>query len=401
MRIADLICEVYRWRRPCQIANGSNTYSDGVLLLLRVTTDEGLTGHGWLGGTAAERPLEVLTAYVPFYRQRVVGRTPVDSAGVALDLEREHIKTFGFSGAHCQLTGALNCALWDLRGLAAGQPVHALLGGQTRGTRVRGYVAGGYYYGDDGKPEGLKRLQDELHQSVVRLHARGVKIKIGSPSVGLEADQRRVMAAREAIGPDVELMVDANCAFQDAQTAIAYARAMERSSIFWLEEPFRPDAFALYRDLARATSIPIATGENVCTVPHFRELVDQGLVHWVNADVAIMAGGYDACMETWRVASNRGCRLAPHGCQELQCHLLAAADPDGGRLEIYPPRLDPERDRIFPAPFDLGPDGRVSVPDAPGIGRVPDRAALAPYLIYTSHPATGATHVRRRRKEAT
>ena len=64
MIITDLICEVYRWPRPNQIANGSMTYGDGVMLLLGVTTDDGHTGQGWLGGTAAERPLEIFTPYM-------------------------------------------------------------------------------------------------------------------------------------------------------------------------------------------------------------------------------------------------------------------------------------------------------------------------------------------------
>jgi L-alanine-DL-glutamate epimerase-like enolase superfamily enzyme len=127
LKITHLICEIFRWSRPNQITNGSNTYDDGVLLLLRITTNEGLTGHGWLGGTAAERPLEIFSSYIPFYRQRTLDRDPEDSRAIFSDLEHEHIKTFGFSGAHAQLTGAINCALWDIKGQIANKPVHALL----------------------------------------------------------------------------------------------------------------------------------------------------------------------------------------------------------------------------------------------------------------------------------
>ena len=178
LKITDLICEIYRWSRPYQITNGSNTYSDGVLLLLRVITDGGLTGHGWLGGTAAERPLEIFSSYIPFYRDRIVHRDPEDSASIFADLEHEHIKTFGFGGAHCQLTGALNCALWDLKGQIAGKPVHALLSGNDTSKKVRGYIAGGYYYGEDDQPAGLTRLQDELKHNIEILNAHSVKIKI-------------------------------------------------------------------------------------------------------------------------------------------------------------------------------------------------------------------------------
>jgi D-arabinonate dehydratase len=383
--IKNLICEIYRWPRPNQIANGSMTYGDGVMLLLRVLTDDGLEGQGWLGGTAAELPLEIFAPYISFYRDRIVGRDPEDSAAIYADLEREHIKTFGFGGAHCQLTGAMNCALWDLRGQIAGKPVHALLSGDDTSKKVRGYIAGGYYYGDDGSPAGLNRLQEELRSNVEDLHTHSVKIKIGAPVAGIDVDTKRVAASREAIGPDIELMVDANCAFKDLDTCVAYAKAFEPYDIYWFEEPFRPDAFDLHREFMAATSIPIATGENISTVPHFRELIGQGSVQMVNADVAILTGGYDGGMDIWKLAKEAGCHLAPHGCQELQCHYVAAADPDGGRLEIYPPSLDPERDRIFPIPFALDNEGMAAISDAPGIGLLPDRGALKPHLVSTTH----------------
>lgn len=387
MHITDLICEIYRWKRPHQIANGSNTYGDGVLLLLRVTTSEGITGHGWLGGTAAERPLEIFSAYIPFYRTRILKRDPQDSAKIFADLENEHIKTFGFGGAHGQLTGAINCALWDIKGQIANKPVHALLSGNDAPKKVRGYIAGGYYYGNDGEPKGLKRLQDELRYNIETLKTHSVKIKIGNPSAGLAIDTKRVAASRDAIGPNIELMIDANCAFKDAETAIAYAKAFEPYDIFWFEEPFRPDAFDLHRQLNTATTIPIATGENIYTVPHFRELIAQGAVHMINTDVAILSGGYDAGMAVWHLAKEKGCHLAPHGCQELQCHYVAATDPNGGRLEIYPPHLDPERDKIFPTPFVLDDHGYAAIPDKPGIGLIPNRDALKPHLVYTSEQA--------------
>ena len=232
MTISDLICEVYRWPRPNQIANGSMTYGDGVMLLLRVLADDGLEGRVWQGGTAAERPLEIFTPYIDYYRDRLVDKDPENSAEIFAAFEHEHIKTFGFGGAHCQLTGAVNCALWDLRGQHAGKPVHALLSGDDSSKKVRGYIAGGYYYGDDGSEAGLSRLQEELSANISDLGAKSVKIKIGAPTAGIDVETKRVAASREAIGPEIELMVDANCAFKDADTCIAYAKAFESYNIF-------------------------------------------------------------------------------------------------------------------------------------------------------------------------
>ena len=202
--------------------------------------------------------------------------------------------------------------------------------------------------------------------------------------MGLEIDTRRVAAARDEVGPDVELMVDANCAFKDVETAVAYARAFEPYGLFWLEEPFRPDVFEWHRRLAGETDIPIATGENISTVPHFEEMIGQGGLKVVNADVAILTGGYDAGMAVGRLAKAHGCIVAPHGCQELQCHYVAAADEAEGRLEIYPRKLDPERDRVFPNPLTMDADGYVNIPDLPGIGLTPDLEALRPHRVFSS-----------------
>ncbi|HAA74968.1 TPA: hypothetical protein DCE37_07615 [Candidatus Latescibacteria bacterium] len=184
MTISDLICEVYRWPRPNQIANGSMTYGDGVMLLLRVLADDGLEGRGWQGGTAAERPLEIFTPYIDYYRDRLVGKDPENSAEIFAAFEHEHIKTFGFGGAHCQLTGAVNCALWDLRGQHAGKPVHALLSGDDSSKKVRGYIAGGYYYGDDGSEAGLSRLQEELSANISDLGAKSRQDQDRRPDSG-------------------------------------------------------------------------------------------------------------------------------------------------------------------------------------------------------------------------
>ena len=386
MKISRIVFRVYRWRRPNVIRNGTMVYGDGVLLLLDVHTDEGIVGQGWSGGTAAERPLEDFTVYRDYFSRWLVGRDPFASARIVSEIETSHIKTYGMAGAHSQICGGLNCALWDIKGKYHGQPVHSLLAGENRKRRVRAYIAGGYYLGEgeDEGGAGIERLRAELRHNVEVLGAKAVKIKIGDASVGLEIDTRRVEAARDEVGPQVELMVDANCAFQDLDTAIAYAKAFKPYELLWLEEPFRPDAFQLHRELSKEGLIPIATGENIATVPHFQELIEQGVVDFVNADVAILAGGYDAGMEVARLAKERGCVLAPHGCQELQCHYVAAADEAEGRLEIYPRSLDPARDEIFPEPFSVDANGYVEIPDHPGIGRTPNVEALARYQVYSS-----------------
>ena len=384
MKITNLLFRVFRWPRSNVIRNGTMTYGDGVLFLLDVHTDEGLVGQGWLGGTAAERPLELFTVYRDYFTNWVIGKNPLQSSSIVGEIERSHIKTFGLAGAHSQICAALNCALWDIKGKHQAKPVHSLLAGEDHSRRVRAYIAGGYYLGEDEGGLGIERLRSELCHNVNVLGAKGVKLKVGDSRVGLDIDTRRVAAARDEIGQDVELMVDANCAFQDVGTAVRYAKAFAPYDILWFEEPFRPDAFDLHREFAAQKIIPIATGENITTVSHFREMIEQGVVQYVNADVAILAGGYDAGIEVARIAKAKNCVLAPHGCQELQCHFVAAADPQEGRLEIYPQALDVARDQIFPQPFTIDEHGYVDLPNDPGLGRTPNAEAISKYQVYAS-----------------
>ena len=127
------------------------------------------------------------------------------------------------------------------------------------------YIAGGYY--EEGK--GLKELAQEMDDNV-EMGARAVKMKIGA--VPIREDVERVKAVREAIGPDVKLLVDANCAYRYYE-AIQLARRIEEYDIFWFEEPVAPDDYDGHRKLAQATSIPIATGENEYTRYGFRDLI--------------------------------------------------------------------------------------------------------------------------------
>ena len=142
-------------------------------------------------------------------------------------------------------------------------PLYKMLGGFR--DRVPTYIAGGYY--EEGK--GLKELQQEMQDSV-EMGARAVKMKIGA--VPIREDVERVKAVREAIGPDVKLLVDANCAYR-AYEAIQLARRIEEYDIFWFEEPVAPDDYEGHRKLAEATIIPIATGENEYTRYGFRDLI--------------------------------------------------------------------------------------------------------------------------------
>ncbi len=176
---------------------------------------------------------------------------------------------------------------------------------------------------------------------------------------------KRVEAAREAIGPEVTLMADANCAC-DRKTAMEFVRELEKYDVYWFEEPLPIHDFEGYRELVESSEVKIATGENYYTVADFETLLEHGGASVLNVDVAICAG-YDAAREIARLAERNGLVIAPHGCQELQLP-LAAGLSNGIFLEYYPQEVDPLRAEMFEPRLVLEEDGFVRVPDRPGIG---------------------------------
>lgn len=142
-------------------------------------------------------------------------------------------KIVGRRGMSTHVISAIDIALWDLIGKALGILVHKLLGGFTH--RIPCYIAGGYY--EEGK--GLKELAQEMEQNL-DMGARAVKMKVGG--VPINEDVERIRVVREAIGPDIKLLVDANNAYA-AYEAIELARKMEPYDIFWFEEPVAPDDY--------------------------------------------------------------------------------------------------------------------------------------------------------------
>ncbi len=358
MKITDIVSEIFEWERP-GIWNGGHFYGPGRLHKVTVTTDEGIAGYGWNGGTAAERPLGMFPGYVDYFRTLLIGRDPMDTRGIATDLGEKQIKILGPGGINTQVLAAINIACWDIKGKALGKSVHEMLGGAQ--SRIRTYIAGGYYA--EGK--GLEELKDEVRFNVEEMHAGAVKIKIGDPNQGVAGDMRRVEAARQAVGDGVTLMVDANCAL-DLATSLEFADQLKEFGVYWFEEPLPIHRYRDHGALTNASDIKIATGENGYHLAHFETLLDHKGADILNVDVTICPG-YDVAKDVTDLAARHGVSVAPHGCQELQLP-LAAAIPHGEFLEYYPVAVDPLRAEMFMPHLAPDSDGYVTVPDRPGIG---------------------------------
>jgi len=278
-------------------------------------------------------------------------------------------KLIGRRGLTTRAISTIDIALWDLKAKAAGMPLFRLLGGYAE--RVPTYIAGGYY--EEGK--GLAELAREMVENV-ELGARAVKMKVGA--VSNAEDASRVRAVREAVGPDVKVMVDANCAYR-AYQAIQLAKRIEEYDVFWFEEPVGPDDYEGHARVASQTSIPIATGENEYTRYGFRDLIAHGAAAILNADAQVL-GGVTEFMKVAALAQAHDLDIAPHGDQNVHVHLVAAI-ANGLIVEYYRDSVDPMWRQMYRDTLLLNDDGTLSPPDRPGLGVELNDDALGPWRV--------------------
>jgi len=361
MKITNITTEEYSWPRTRPITNGKHTYTHAGLDLVKIETDEGITGIG-VGATGP-----IVRTTIEHLAQHLIGEDPINTERLWHKMWVP--KLIGRRGLTTRAISAIDIGLWDIRAKAAGLPLYRLLGGYR--DSVPTYVAGGYY--EEGK--GLRELAREMEENL-EMGAKAIKIKVGG--VPMSEDAERVRVVRETIGPDVKLLIDANCAYRSYE-AIQFARMVERYNPFWFEEPVMPDDYIGHRRLADATSIPIATGENEYTRYGFRDLIANQSASIFNADAKIL-GGVTEFMKVAALAQAHDLDIAPHGSQDIHVHLVAAIS-NGLILEFYRDSVDPMWGKMYHETLMLNPDGTVSPPSVPGIGIDPNYEALAPYRV--------------------
>ena len=367
MKIRDVELLQYRWERARPIRNGMHTYSHSGLSLVRIETDDGHCGLGWAGMPQTPGMAKVAQGLLEHFKPLLIGEDPFNYRRIWHSLWVP--KLVGRRGLATRFISGIDIALWDLMGKATGKSAHKLLGGFR--DRVPAYIAGGYY--EAGK--GLAGLAAEMEANL-ELGAKAVKMKIGGAPI--REDVERVRVARETIGADVKLMVDANCAYS-LREAIQIAGRMEPYDVYWFEEPLAPDDYRGHGILARSTSIPIATGENEYTRYGFRDLIAHDAAAIYNADAQVL-GGITEFMNVAALAAAHELHIAPHGDQEVHLHLVGAIS-NGLIVEFYRETVDANRGRIFEEKMTLDEDGCLTVPDRPGLGVTPNYDFLKKYRI--------------------
>ena len=361
MKITDVTIESFEWPRTRPIRNGMFVYHTVRLDIVTIETDQGLKGVGLGGGGPAARPL------IESLKPGIVGQDPMNVERIWHQLWVPKLR--GRRGTETRVISGIDIALWDLVGKITEQPVYKLLGGYV--DRIDVYIAGGYY--EEGK--GLKELAEEMEGSL-EMGARAVKMKIGGESIAVDVE--RVRTVREAIGPYIKLMVDANNAYRHHE-AIRIAKRIEEYDIYWFEEPCGSDDYEGHASVAAATSIPVATGENEYTRYGFRDLIRHRAAAILQPDANVL-GGVTEFRKVADLAAAHDLAVSPHGSQDVHIHLVTAI-PAGLILEYYRDTVDPMWDRKFKETLKLDSDGMLAPPQKPGFGIDPNYEALKPYRV--------------------
>ncbi len=288
---------------------------------------------------------------------RVVGEDPHRVRGIWEDLHQDLI-LHGRAGSVTRAQSAVDIALWDLRAKLAEQPLWRYLGAVEKES-VPAYASGGYYA--EGKSPA--DLAAEM-QSYVEMGFGAVKMKVGRETPA--GDEARLAAVREAVGPDVLVMLDANNAWRDLPTALRHLRRLEPLDPYWIEEPFLPDDVDNHARLAKATNVTVATGELAIGYREHLRLIEAGAAQILQTDAAV-CGGITEYLRIAATADSHGLTMAPHWFHDLHVHLVASC-PNARFVEFFPDSSVLNLRPAISPPIEVMPGGRLRLPESPGLG---------------------------------
>jgi len=346
-----------------------------------INTNEGISGVGeafFVGGPISIAANIIKDAYAPL----LIGRDPFDTS-VIWDELYNRTRDQGRRGPTISAISAIDIALWDIKGKALRQPVHKLLGGTYR-NRAKVYATGLY------QPQHVPNVTDALVEEALGYKKAGfsaMKLKVGYES--LAGDIALVKAIRKAIGNDLNLMVDANHAY-NAGEALQFIRAIEPHNIYWLEEPVPPEDIDGYIEVKNKSNILISGGECEQTRFGFRSLITRRAVDILQPDLCAV-GGFTEMLRIAAMASAWNVPVYPHVwgtnvglAAALQMFAALPHFPDR-RLPSepyfeYDRSPHPLRDGTTKEKFSMK-DGYLPIPNRPGLGITLDMSFIKKYQV--------------------
>lgn len=343
---------------------------DNLHTLVEIETQDGLVGVGSCYTSAA-----LVNASLEVLAPALIGESAIEPERVS---EKLHQMTFwqGRGGAITHAISGIDIALWDLLGKASGQPVARLLGGYYR-QRIIPYASVIFGW----PPEAFS----EMLQGLVERGFRAIKMGWGSFGlISRERDEMLVSTARNAVGDDIHLMVDAGASGQfwpnDYKWAMETAAMLYEYDIAWFEEPLRPDDIEGFVTLREHSPVPIASCEVFTRRQSFLPWIERRAVDIVQPDCTKVGGLSEARRIAW-MAYDHGVTMVSHGWNTvvgLYADLaLAAAMPDAKYVEYITP--SPYLDDLTVESPSLDADGCLAIPTAPGLGIELDPDKVAKY----------------------
>ena len=337
-------------------------YSNRKICIVKIISDDGIVGWGEAYG-----PAPVVKESINYIKQNIIGMNPLDSDVIWSTLFRR-VHDYGRSGVFVSAISAIDIALWDIKGKYYKLPVSTLLGGSYR-EKIRPYATG-LYFSDS------KTLTDDLCNEALEYVNEGfksIKMKVG---LNLKDDITNVKAVRNAIGPDIELMIDSNHAYSYDE-ALKLSKKLEDQDIKWFEEPLSPEFYDQYSDFKSKSLIPVAAGECEYLRYGFQKLLDKNCVDFLQMDIC-SCGGLTEAKRISALSSTKGVKVIPHTWGSgiafyTAINFISNLEPIPGRLYNEDAYIEYDRtenkirENIIKDNIIMK-DGYISVNDKPGLG---------------------------------
>lgn len=350
-------------------------YKTRTICLVKVTAEDG--SYGWGEGYG---PAHLVKAGIEFFKPFITGMNALEHETVWQTMYRRSLD-YARRGVILAALSAIDIALWDIKGKHYKMPVSSLLGGRKR-EKIKPYATGLYFTQcQNQKQELVDEAIDYRQQGF-----KGLKMKVG---LGISRDVEYITAIRQAIGEDMELMIDSNHAYS-LKEATLLARKIEHLDIAWFEEPVSPEHYNCYKQLRDKTHIPIAGGECEYLRYGFLQLFQNQSVDIAQPDIAA-AGGLTEVKKIAAMANTFGVEVVPHSwgtgiALHAAMHLIANLDVIPGRMFDSTPWMELDRTEnelrdVLIEPLIVPENGYLQVPERPGLGVDVNSDALAKYVI--------------------
>ena len=361
MKITQVAVDVLRVPVEHPYLAGGRTVDANWHVLARITTSDAIVGVGYIVYPRPDLMMTIAHAAREL-GEHLIGMSVLEPEAAWDRLARRGDWAGPGGLLHCALA-PLDIAVWDASGKTLGQPLHRLLGGYR--DRLPTYASDGLWY---------SLSPAELAASAKRHVERGfgaVKLRLGREATP-ELEVRRVQAVREAVGPDVRIMVDINESWSPTR-ARRGGRVLQEAGIAWLEDPVHHLDVAGLADLRRQLEVPIAAGEHLYHLDAFRTLLEARAVDVLILDLA-RVGGVTPWRKIAALAQAHRVVVCGHVVPEIQVHLLASI-PNGHLVEYVP------RSAGILTAMPRIEGGELVAPQGPGLGLELDDAAVRRHQV--------------------